>query len=229
MVKIQADEKSSHATLRDPLKLPLTKQTIEMLPPVLHAVIYCREAPSAAWQGATASPKLLPPAPRTAGMRPALLPGLAMLPPPLWEDEKFIYQSFIIHFAAKRKRHQAWPVPQPARLCPAAMGSPGSPAFPSWRLAPGWSLFGGSGAHAGLAIQSGDGLCSKEESRRCGSFSSLGHSVNRCSCFIHHFRVSLQNPKVLQQQKTLTSTVSVLSAQLPARWEYHDFFRLQIL
>jgi len=107
MVKIQAFEKSSHATLRDPLKLPLTKQTIEMLPPVLHAVIYCQKAPSAAWQGATASPKLLPPAPRTAGTRPTLLPGLAMLPPPLWEDENSStsHLSFISLRSASAIRH----------------------------------------------------------------------------------------------------------------------------
>lgn len=50
--------------------------------------------------------------------------------------------------------------------------------------------------------------------------------VNCYSCFNNRWRVSLQNLEVLQQQKTLASTISLLNGQLPGRRECRVFFKL---
>lgn len=172
VVKNQADEKSSCAAPWDPLKLPLTKADYLNAPShctrrnLLAGSSQCIFAPNC---HPHRCPCLWPLAPCAVGTHPALLPRLPVLSPPLFGGEN----SFAL-FAVKHMHCQAPPASQPrgqASPCPSGTGCP---APPSWQPASFWSWFRSFGAHARLVIKSEDSLCSKQESRRYGSFSSLG-------------------------------------------------------
>lgn len=148
-----------------------------MLLPILHALIY--------WQGALSAPfRGLQPPLQTAAPNPALAsspwhsrdtsrspagPGGAFTSP-------LRRQEFVYPFCCEAHTLLGTTSISALASQPVTPGR-GAPASPSWHPAPFWSLFHGSGAHAGLAIKSADDLCSKQESWRCGSFSSVGHEA----------------------------------------------------